>query len=460
MFGPHPVYGATGWGFIVALLSWTLEARARSATLADSLMVRIAGIAEGTVAEELRLEIGSRIVRINGRVVRDGIDLQFLLADPELEIEVVTPGGETVIYEVDRDPGEPFGVIAAPDVVRECANACVFCFVDGNPGRARRSLYLRDDDFRLSFAYGSYVTLTNLGRRGLERLIEQRLSPLYVSVHATDPEVRVRLLKNERAGEIMEQIRLLTSAGIELHTQVVLCPGWNDGPCLERTVEDLWSVGPGVISLSVVPVGLTRYNLGRPVRLLTAEEARRALRQVEGARRRARRERGTGWCYAADELFLLAGEPIPAAEYYDDWPLTENGVGAVRRFLDDFEEGLPTVPRRPGRRMRIVTGTSMAPLLQELAPRLARQTGAEVQVVAVRNDLFGETVTVAGLLPGRSILEAVGRTHAGEMVLLPAEALNGDRLFIDDLPLAALEERLAPARVVTGYELTEVLGAS
>lgn len=423
-------------------------------------MVRIAGIEEGTVAEELRLEIGTRIVRINGRLVRDGIDLQFLLADPELEIEALTPRGETVVYEVERDPEEPFGVIAAPDTVRECANECVFCFVDGNPEGARRSLYLRDDDFRLSFTYGSYVTLTNLGRRGLERLIEQRLSPLYVSVHATEPEVRVRLLKNERAGEILEQIRLLTSGGIELHTQVVLCPGWNDGPCLDRTVEDLWSVGPGVISLSVVPVGLTRYNLGRPVRLLTGEEARQALRQVERARRRARRERGTGWCYAADELFLLAGWPIPPAEYYDDWPLTENGVGAVRRFVDDFDRGLPEVPRLPGRRIRIVTGTSMAPLLHELAPRLARQTDAEVQVVPVRNDFFGETVTVAGLLPGRSILEAVGETDAREIVLLPAEALNGDQFFIDDLPFAALGERLAPARVLAGYELTEVLRSS
>ncbi|MBI4540380.1 MAG: DUF512 domain-containing protein [Gemmatimonadetes bacterium] len=422
-------------------------------------MVRIAGIQEGTLAEELRLEIGSRIVRINGQSVRDSIDLQFLLADAELEVEALTPSGESITYEVERDPAEPFGVIPAPDAVRECANDCVFCFIYGNPPEARRSLFLRDDDFRLSFAYGNYVTLTNLGPRGLERLMEQRVSPLYVSVHATEPEVRLRLLKNERAGQILDQIRLLTSAGLELHTQVVLCPGWNDGPHLDRTMDDLWSAGPGVISLSVVPVGLTRYNAGRPVRLLSRQEARRALRQVDQRRRRARQERRAGWCYAADELFLIAGKPLPPADYYDDWPLIENGVGAVRRFLDDFQRGLPRVPQFRGRRILIVSGTSMAAFLEHLAPRLARRTCAEVEVVAVPNDYFGPTVTVAGLLPGRSILRRLGGASERDIVLLPAEALNADQLFIDDLPLKALRDRLRPATVAAGYELTEALRA-
>lgn len=422
-------------------------------------MVRIAAIEEGTLAEALELEIGTRIVRINEQHVRDGIDLHFLLADEELKIEAVTPAGEAVIYEVERDPGEPFGVVPAPDAVRECANDCVFCFINGNPAGVRRSLYLRDDDFRLSFTYGNYVTLTNLGPRGLERLMEQRLSPLYVSVHATEPAVRIRLLKSERAGEIVAQIGRLVSAGLELHTQVVLCPDWNDGVHLDRTIEDLWSAGPGVLSLSVVPVGLTRYNLGRPVRPLARGEALQALEQVEQARRRALRERGSGWCYAADELFLLAGEAIPPAAYYDDWPLVENGVGAVRRFLDDFDRGLGRVPTLAGRRIRVVTGTAMAPLLEKLAPRLARRTGAKVEVLALRNHLFGETVTVAGLLPGSAIVRALGQGRAGDTVLLPADALNGDELFIDDQPLTVLRERLFPATVSAGHELTEVLRA-
>lgn len=420
-------------------------------------MVRIARILPGTIAEELELQIGTRVVRINGEPVRDGIDLSFLLADSELELETVSPSGETVVYEVSRAPGEPLGIVPTPDKVRECSNECVFCFIDGNPPDVRQSLWLKDDDFRLSFTYGSYVTLTNLGPKGLQRLVDQRISPLYVSVHATEPEVRVRLLKNSRAGEILDHLRFFSDNGLEVHTQVVLCPGWNDGPHLDRTIDDLWEIGPSVRSLSVVPVGLTRYNLGRPVRLLTPAEAEGALAQVDRARQRARSERGTSWCYAADELFLIAGQEVPREAYYDDEGLLENGVGALRRFLDDFERGLSDVPRLPDQRVRIVTGTSMAPFMRERAPALARASGAEVEVVEVVNQFFGETVTVAGLLAGADVRGALGESRPGDVVLLPAESLNADRLFIDSLPLENLERTLAPARVLTGYELTATL---
>src|SRR5690606_17213090 len=201
-------------------------------------------------------------------------------------------------YEIEKDAGESLGIVPAADAVRQCANKCVFCFIDGNPEGARQSLHLKDDDFRLSFTYGSYVTLTNLGPNGFRRLIEQRLSPLYVSVHATEPDVRMRLLGVQRGGDIVDQLRELTEAGLEVHTQVVLCPEWNDGEHLQRTIDDLWSLGPNVLSLSVVPVGLTQYNLNRPVRLLSVDEAATALRQIEDARARAQRERGTGWAYA------------------------------------------------------------------------------------------------------------------------------------------------------------------
>ncbi|HSM59478.1 MAG TPA: DUF512 domain-containing protein, partial [Longimicrobiales bacterium] len=419
--------------------------------------VRIAGIDAGSIAEELQLEIGTRIVRINGQRVRDGIDLTFLLADTELELEAVGAGGETVVYEIERDPGTPLGIRPAPDTVRECANKCVFCFIDGNPQGVRESLWLRDDDFRLSFTYGSYVTLTNLGPKGMQRLVDQRLSPLYVSVHATEPDVRERLLVNERAGQILEHLRMLLDGGLEVHTQVVLCPEWNDGVHLDRTIEDLWALGQGIRSLSVVPVGLTRYNVNRPVRHLTPAEARRAIGQVDAARARALRERREGWAYAADEMYLTAGLGVPDAAYYDDGALHENGVGAVRRFLDDFAEGLPSVPRLDGRRLRLVTGGSMAPFLRERAPALAGATGAEVEVVHAPNRLFGETVTVAGLLGGCDMLDALGASREGDVVLLPAEALNGDDLFIDSLPLAELEAALAPAVVARGHEVTEAL---
>lgn len=421
-------------------------------------MVRIAEVVPGSIADALQLEIGSRIVRINGEPVRDGIDYRFHEADGYLELEVSpAAGGDRVVYEIEKDTGEPLGVVLAPDAVRECANKCVFCFVDGNPEGVRRTLYLRDDDFRLSFTYGSYVTLTNLGPRGFQRLIDQRLSPLYVSVHATEPEVRMRLLGVRRGGEIVDQLRRLTEAGIEVHTQVVLCPGWNDGAQLDRTIADLWALGPGVLSLSVVPVGLTRYNLGRPVRLLTPAEAREAIRQVDGARARSLEKRGHGWAYAADELFFIAGAPIPPAEYYDDWPLTENGVGAVRRFVDDFEDGLSSVPRLPGRRVAVVTGTRMASVMGPLAARLERATGARFEILAVENSLFGETVTTAGLLPGRAMLDAVMARGPFDLVLIPAESLNDDDRFIDDFELAAMREALREMRVLPGYELTATL---
>ena len=424
-------------------------------------MVRIGEIGRGSIAEALELRIGTRILTVNGERVRDGLDFMFRTAEEEIELETVGPDGDRVVYEIARNPFESLGIVPARDKIRECANECVFCFIDGNPPDARDPLWLRDDDFRLSFTYGSYVTLTNLGPRGLRRLVEQRISPLYVSVHATDPEVRVRLLKNERAGLIVEQLRELLAGGLEVHTQVVLCPDWNDGRELDRTIRDLYELGTGVLTLSVVPVGLTRYNLGRPVRPLRRDEAAAALRQTQGIRERALHERGRHWCYAADELFLIAGWDVPDAGYYDDWTLRENGVGAVRALLDGFAEGRDRLAPVPGvDRVRVVTGTSMMPFLEELAPAVSDRMDCTVEVMAVRNRYFGPSVTIAGLLAGADILDAVGRGRGGDLVLLPGEALNGDRLFIDGVTLSKVEDRLAPAAVRTGHDLVEALTSS
>ena len=425
-------------------------------------MITIAEIEAGSLAEELELRIGTRVVRINGEKVRDGIDLTFLLADGELELETVDPDGNRVIYEVDRDPGEPMGIIPAPDTVRECANACVFCFIDGNPKDVRPSLWIRDDDFRLSFSYGSFVTLTNLGPKGLGRLVEQRLSPLYVSVHTTDPDLRVRMLKNERAGLVMDQLRELLDGGLEVHTQIVLCPEWNDGAHLDRTMEDLWSLGDGIRTLSVVPVGLTRFNVNRPVRPLLPREAREAVAQVEAIRAYGLRERGYGWVYAADELFLLAGLPLPGPAYYDDASLLENGVGAVRHFLDHLDGELPHLPNLgPDRRVHILTGRSMAPLLAPRVGDLERALGgASVSVTGVTNEFYGPLVTVAGLLAGEDLLRAaraLGPHREADILLLPGETLNQDNLFIDSLPLERFRAELGPLHVIPAFEIPEGL---
>jgi putative radical SAM enzyme (TIGR03279 family) len=420
-------------------------------------VVRIAEVEAGSIAEELHLEIGTRIVRINGSPVRDGIDFTFLSADQELEIETVTPAGTREILRVLRHEGESLGVVPAPDAVRECANKCVFCFIDGNPHGVRPSLWLRDDDFRLSFTYGSYVTLTNLGPKGLQRLVDQRISPLYVSVHATEPEVRIRLLQNDRAGLILDQLSFLLGNGLDIHTQVVLCPEWNDGAHLEQTMEDLFRLGEGVRTLSVVPVGLTKYNVNRPVRPLSPQEAGSAIDQVNAFRRRAERERGQGWVFSADEMYIHAGRALPRSEYYEGWDLTENGVGSVVGFLEGFEEGLPSVPRLEGRRLRLLTGRSMAPFLRSLAPRLEDATGAAVRVHEVMNEFYGELVTVGGLLAGRDMLKAVVHPKPEDVILLPQEALNADDLFIDSFSLSEFRRAVAPARVEPALEITEAL---
>ncbi|MDT8368352.1 MAG: DUF512 domain-containing protein [Longimicrobiales bacterium] len=423
-------------------------------------MVRIASIDNDSTAEELELEIGTRIIRINGARVRDTIDLTFLLADEELEIETRTPGGEAIIYEIEKDAHDDLGIVPAPDAIRECANKCVFCFIDGNPQEVRTSLWLRDDDFRLSFTYGSYVTLTNLGPKGFQRLIDQRLSPLYVSVHTTDPELRVRMLQNERAGLIVEQLRHLAEAGLEVHTQVVLCPEWNDGVHLDRTIEDLWEIGPAIRSLSVVPVGLTKFNVNRPVRPLEPHEALAAIERVDRARERARRERGDAWAYVGDETFLIAGRGLPDDAYYGDDALLENGVGAVAHFLRRLDEGLDSVPDLPGCRIRIVTGRSMAPFFEARVDALSDATSAEVRVESIRNDFYGEIVTTAGLLAGRDIMaHLLPDTRPGDLILLPGEALNDDDLFIDSLPLDEFEKQLAPARIGIGHLIGDALRA-
>ena len=420
-------------------------------------MVRIAEIESGSIADELSLEIGSRVVRINGERVRDGIDLTFMMSETDFELEMVSPEGEVTIYEIDREPGEQVGIVPAPDTIRECANKCVFCFIDGNPSDARQTLWLRDDDFRLSFTYGSYVTLTNLGPKGLRRLIDQQISPLYVSVHATEADVRERLLVNSRAGLIMDQLRQLIEGGLEVHTQVVLCPDWNDGVHLDRTIADLRELGPSIRSLSIVPVGLTRFNIDRPVRLLHPNEAAAVIDQVDKAREWAVTERGSGWCYAADEMYLIAGRTIPGGDYYDDGALYENGVGAVRRFLDSFDQGIAETPRYEGVRIRLVTGGSMLPFINELAPRLSEQTGAEVNPVHVLNRYFGDTVTIAGLLGGEDILHALGECREDDVIVLPAEALNADGVFIDDVTLEDFKGRVGGACVLSGYQITDAL---
>jgi putative radical SAM enzyme (TIGR03279 family) len=375
---------------------------------------------------------GTELLSVNGRAVGDFLDWEFLTADDELVVEARTPDGEAIIYEVERPEGEAFGVELEPPTVRRCANRCEFCFVEGLPTGLRRALYIRDDDYRLSFAYGNFATLSNMKDRDIERILEYRLSPLYVSVHATEHEARKTLLSNPRVPDIMAQLRVLAAGGIQFHTQMVIVPGLNDGDVLERSLTDLWNMGDSVLSAAVVPVGLTQFSHLYTGRRMDRETARELLAHVERWGERARRERDATWVLASDELYLLADRPLPGASHYGDFAQIENGIGSVTYLRERVREGALTLPRLDGRRIGIVTGTSMAPLMPALIAQLTEATGATFELMVAENSLFGPTTTVAGLLPGADIRRVLEGREDLDFALIPAESINESGLFLDD----------------------------
>ncbi len=417
-------------------------------------MLRIRTVAPDSIGHELGLVPGTQLLAVNGRSLEDFLDWEFLTAEDRFLLAARSPTGDEVEYDIERPEGFPMGVTLEPPRIRRCANHCDFCFVDGNPEGLRTPLYIRDDDYRLSFRYGNFATLTNLKPWDLERIVEYRLSPLYVSVHATNPTIRRWLLRNPEAPEIVPQLRWFAERGIAFHTQVVLVPGVNDGAELERTLADLYAVGPAVLSVSVVPVALTEFSKRELVREPTRDECCAALAAVDRIATRALAERGAPWCFGADDLYLQAGEPLPAAEWYGDFEQRENGVGAVR-FLQTRIAGAG-LPGLSGKRIGVVTGTAMGRLMPQVLHELGTATGGRFEIVLVENTLFGPSVTTAGLLPAAAI-EAALRARADlDLVLLPAEAVNDDLVFIDDVRADDLAGRLGvPVRL--SYDFVDVL---
>jgi putative radical SAM enzyme (TIGR03279 family) len=422
-------------------------------------MIRVGSVRAGSIGDELGIGPGTLLLQINGRELRDALDLRFYESDEAIALLTRGPGGEDILFDILKEPDESLGLVPEPDKVRRCTNACPFCFVKGNPKieKLRAGLYIKDDDYRLSFLFGHYVTLTNLRDEDWARIFEQRLSPLYVSVHATDPDARLAMLKNPRSAEIAHHLDRLAAGGIRVHAQVVLCPGLNDGLILQRTIDDLYERGNAILSLSIVPVGLTSYNQDRGVRPLTVEECRRTIEMVERARARATAERETSWAFAADELFLLAGRDVPGFEYFDDLELVANGVGAVSDLRDRIETDLDTLPDLAGRRIVLVTGTSMAPHLRNLGERIAARTGATVETVRAENRLFGPLVTTAGLLGGADYLEALGPYADFDLGLISRTAINEDDLFLDDWSLMDLRAALPDLEIWPSEHVTDVL---
>jgi len=419
-------------------------------------MVRVARVATNSIGEELGIVAGTELVAVNGRALADFLDWEFLTADDELAIEARLPDGEEVIYEIERSDGDTLGIELEPPSVRRCANRCEFCFIEGLPKGLRKNLYIRDDDYRLSFAYGNFATLSNMKERDEQRIIEYRLSPLYVSVHATPWDARRVLLNNPRVPNIVDQLTRLAAHGIQFHCQMVIVPGLNDGAVLTQSLTDLWALGDAVLSVAVVPVGLTQFSHLYTGESMSAEHARGLLDVVDRWSRRTSEERGDPWLFGSDELYLLAGRELPGPAHYGEYAQIENGIGAVTSLRERVRAGLPVLPRLDGRRIGVVTGTSMAPLMPDLLAQLESATGASFVLIPTVNSLFGRTTTTAGLLVGADIRRALDGRHDLDLALIPAETINDAGLFLDDERFITVREAL-PMPVYPSYDFIDVL---
>ena len=419
-------------------------------------MVRVARVVASSIAEEIGIVPGTELVSVNGRAIQDFLDWEFLSAEDEIVVEARQPDGEEIEYEIARPEGESMGVALEPPNVRRCANRCEFCFIEGLPQGLRKNLYIRDDDYRLSFTYGNFATLSNVKERDIARILEYRLSPLYVSVHATNWEARKVLLNNPRVPNIVEQLTRLAEGGIQFHCQMVVVPGLNDGAILEESLDDLWNLGEAVLSAAVVPVGLTQFSHLYTGETLSREKCLELLEQVGRWSDRALRERGERWVFGSDELYLLAGVELPPAEHYGDFAQIENGIGAITSLRTRVAEGLEDLPRLEGMRIGIVTGKAMDSLMPVLLEQLTQATGAEFVLIPMENSLFGPTITTAGLLVGADIKRALSERSDLDIALIPAETINEDRIFLDDVAFDQLRETL-PIPVYPSYDFVDVL---
>ncbi|HVQ64506.1 MAG TPA: DUF512 domain-containing protein [Terriglobia bacterium] len=412
----------------------------------DPQPLRVLAVDPGSMAERIGLQPNDTILELNGKPLLDPVDFQFQAATIGRRLSIKTQRG---VHTFVRREWESFGLEFEPIEPLTCENNCVFCFVHQNPARVRPSLHIKDEDYRLSFLFGNYLTLTNVDEAELQRIIDQRLSPLYVSVHATEPSLRARMLGNPEYDGFLEKVGRLVEAGITVHGQVVLCPDWNDGEHLERTVADMAKLYPGVGSLAVVPVGLTSHRKNLPIlKAFTPAIARQTITHVSAIQRKLKKKLGTPFVFLGDEIYIMATEPLPPMSHYRDFPQIENGVGMVRTFLKQFD----TATRKkvsPGRqRGTVCTGKVFYPYLKESVQRL----GMDLKVVPVESQFWGPGIGVAGLLTGSDFVSALrGKVH-GDFVVLPSESMIGDDyLFLDDLKLADVERELGVEVLPSGY---------
>ncbi|WP_017651575.1 TIGR03279 family radical SAM protein [Fortiea contorta] len=438
--------------------------------MAAILPARISRVFPDSIAAEIGFEAGDALVAINGTRPRDLIDYQFLCADEILELEVLDATGKIHHVEIEKDYDEDLGLefeTALFDGLIQCNNHCPFCFIDQQPPGKRSSLYLKDDDYRLSFLYGSYLTLTNLPEKEWQRIEQMRLSPLYVSVHATEPEVRIKLLKNPRAGKILSQIKWFQERRLQIHAQVVVCPGINDGEHLEQTLRDLASFYteemPTVASVAVVPVGLTRFRLAvDELKPVSRKKAQEVIDQVRSLSQEFRQKFDSNVVWLADEWFLIAGEDLPSESEYEEYPQIDNGVGSIRLFLKQFATtAAELLPPKiyPQKKLTWVVGNAVETAFQPILQRLNAVDGLEINMRALSSDYWGQNISVTGLLTGHDLILNLKGQDLGEGILLPNVMLkHGELIFLDDMSIEDVAQQLE-TKILPVSGITELISA-
>jgi len=404
---------------------------------------------------------GYRVVAVNGSEILDAIDFRFKTADRQVNVRFADPRGHEFEFRFDDPCLSDLGLTLDDCQVKTCGNKCIFCFVHQQPKGMRRALYVKDEDYRLSFLHGNFVTLSNTTEEDIKRIIGQRLSPLYVSVHATDDKLRRCIFRNEKLPPILPRLKQLTRRGITIHTQVVVCPGVNDGEHLEKTVDDLAALAPGVASLAVVPVGLTKYRDRLPkLRTHSPDEAGSLIEYVTARQREFLKNLHTRFVWAADEFYVLAAREFPRISEYEEMPQFENGIGMVRHFITMFNRRRRTLKGRYSKRRALfLTGTSAHPFLsRRVFPFIIEELGLKASLRQVSNRFWGDTVTVSGLLTGHDLLRSAQQKSAAyDVVVLPPNCLNADDLFLDDLSLSQFEAALGKPVAVGRYNLAETI---
>jgi len=414
-------------------------------------MNRIKSVDKGSIAEELEIEVGDVLLKINNQPVVDIIDYMFLTNDESIEIEIKKPDGEIWALEIEKEFDEPIGIEFDNPIIDEakrCTNNCVFCFIDQLPKGMRESLYFKDDDSRLSFLQGNFVTLTNLKDEDINRIIRYRISPINVSVHTTDPELRIKMLGNRFAGNIMDRLKQLIDGGITVNVQIVLCPGYNDGDSLGRTLEDLIRFYPNLNSVAIVPIGLTKHRVGLiDMKGFDEESALETIKNVTDFQTKALKKLKTRFAFLADEFYIKAKQPFPPNEAYESYIQLEDGIGMIRKLTTEITDLLKKPEPGDGmqRHVAMITGTAAAPFLKEIAQQIESiYNNLTIEIVPIINDFFGENITVSGLITGQDIMKQahyLKQDASLDTILLPSAMFRAnEEVLLDDVTLSDLEE--------------------